>query len=274
MRHTFASGHLEDALGRTAGELIEGETGLLKALGRFFEECRERGVGRMDEDDVEDQDHEMAVDAEEPPVAAEPVRQQPDEPKQEPVPIPPADAPSVPGSEGAAAVASASDVQTAGQVNGDAPVEPTPITNGTATTANGEPSSSVPATEANTIPVSPATDSEPVSASVPQPKTEPEAENAPLPPAPQEEPPAPVAVPAAPPLSPGTLATISGTPLSALERMFITPEGVPALGPVEEIRVKLGLMAPPPVPVLNIEMQKEHLYRGMDALVSMRFLAR
>jgi hypothetical protein len=44
MRHTFASAYLEDALGRTAGELIEGEMGVLKALGRFFEECRERGV--------------------------------------------------------------------------------------------------------------------------------------------------------------------------------------------------------------------------------------
>lgn len=44
MRHTFASAHLEDALGRTAGELIDGEMGVLKALGRFFEECRERGI--------------------------------------------------------------------------------------------------------------------------------------------------------------------------------------------------------------------------------------
>ena len=45
MRYTFASGHLEDALGRTAGELIDGESLLARALGQFFESHRERGVG-------------------------------------------------------------------------------------------------------------------------------------------------------------------------------------------------------------------------------------
>lgn len=46
MRYTFASGHLEDALGRTAGELIDGEAQLARALGQFFEAHRERGVGK------------------------------------------------------------------------------------------------------------------------------------------------------------------------------------------------------------------------------------
>lgn len=265
MRHTFASGHLEDALGRTAGELIEGETGLLKALGRFFEECRERGVGR--EEHVRGRGGEGSEDEEEHPppavVVVHEVAKEKVEEEQQPMVV-------------------EAEVETIVEAGGSTPMDtdlpplPIPTTNGVDHPLDA-PSTTIPngTAEASTSAPPPPPPPPPLPTTtvetLPNTVLDPTLQEQQLPPPPPPSQPTSVAsppiVPAPPPL-PLSPNAASASSLSALEKMFITPEGISALGPVEEIRVRLGLMPPPPVAVLNIEMQKEALYRGMDALVS------
>jgi hypothetical protein len=212
MQHTFASSHLEDALGHTAGELIEGETGLLKALGRFFEECRERGVGRRATDD-DDFDGPAAKRAKTSTIMAE--------------------APSLQQKGSDPMAVAASSVSTAvGGLDGIASSSLTSL-------FKSEPSDGATAASPSSSLL--------LGAAPSNPHKRPSVGGLPA-----------ASLPPPPP----------GPELSLLERLFITPSGVtyPVLPPSATGTPAAAGSGGPPSIHMNVELQKETLYRGMDAL--------
>jgi len=231
MRYTFASGHLEDALGRTAGELIDGESLLARALGQFFESHRERGVGLRKRAGPGGHERRSSTDEAAEEAAAEQQQQ--------------AAAPN------------------GGETVGTGPLPPPPMG------PDGLPLLHPP----QAIPlIGP--------------------DGFPLPGGPFGLPPHPPHLYPPPPghhlLGPNGQPLQQPIPkLSSLERQFLTPAGVEVVLPLVNLHpdhpahphhhLPPGMSAPANgvhKVVLNLEEQREQLYRGMDALVCCRSVCR